>query len=116
MDALPREVYLEVFTHLPHRDLLSVSKTCRTFAYLVKPLLFSFLSFDGQSQRTSPYWSPRTPFQAPDYGRLKTVDVRYLDAAVDEVISLGIAPLVKTFKFTPAQLIDEGTSDQYLQK
>lgn len=97
MDSLPKELHLEIFSHLSHNDQLSISNTCRSFSYLVKPLLFSVLVFAGQAQRD--YFDHGVNIQ--HHGRKKTVDLTQLDDAVDEILSLGIAPFVKEFRFKP---------------
>lgn len=106
MDSLPKELYLEIFSHLSHTDQLSVSRVCRLFAVLVKPLLFSVLSFNGNAQNT---WYDHT-WKLHHYGRKKTVETAYLAAAVDEVIEMEIALYVKTFKFSPAFYVDGKSS------
>jgi hypothetical protein len=102
MDSLPKELYLEIFFHLSHTDQLSISRVCRLFAILVKPLLFSVLSFSGNAQNT---WYDHI-WKLHHYGRQKTVETAYLAAAVHEVIEMGIALYVKTFKFSPAFYVD----------
>jgi hypothetical protein len=102
MQSLPKELYLEVFSHLSHTDQLQVSQTCRLFAHLVKPLLFKVLNFDGSTQKT---WYDST-WKFQHFGRKKTVETAHLASAVDEVIEMGIAPYVKTLKFSPAFYVD----------
>lgn len=90
MKSLPKEIQLEIFTHLSHADQRSISKTCSSFAHLVRPLLFSVLNFDGSPQNHADHGS-----------RKKAVDIAQLETAVEEVLNLGIAPYVKTFQFSP---------------
>jgi hypothetical protein len=102
MEKLPKELLLDIFTRLPHGDQLSISKTCRSFAQLVKRLLFSFLSFNGEAQVDCDDYANGTGQPVRRCGRKRTVDIAQLDAAVDEITSLEITPYVKTFKFCPA--------------
>ncbi|KAF2113063.1 hypothetical protein BDV96DRAFT_150620 [Lophiotrema nucula] len=106
----PQELYLRIFTHLSHTDRIVISQTCRVFAHLVKPLLFSSLNFDGQPQapfydhRTSPYLSSRS----------RMVQWSNLDEIVDDILTMGIAPCVKQFRFSP-ELYVEGFVPKYRQ-
>jgi hypothetical protein len=106
MADLPKEVYLEIFSHLPQRYLLSISQTCRSFAALAKPLIFEEVSFAGDVQQGR-YYLEGDQFISVLYpGRSKTVDMLSLETSVDEIIELGIAPYVKKFKFGPKHYID----------
>jgi hypothetical protein len=50
METLPKEIYLEIFSHLSQRDLRPVSETSRIFAALTKPRRFEIVHFDGHPQ------------------------------------------------------------------
>jgi hypothetical protein len=105
MFDLPKELYLEIFSHLPQRHLLSLSLTCRSFAALARPLIFEEISFVGDVQHGR-YYSEGDQINVLYPGRSKTVDMLSLDANVNELIKLGIAPYVKKLKFGPKYYID----------
>jgi hypothetical protein len=60
------------------------------------------LNLDGNAQKTwyEPVWTQH------HIGRKKSVETVHLPSAVDEVIDMGIAPYVKTLKFSPAFYVD----------
>jgi hypothetical protein len=105
MADLPKELYLEIFSHLPQRHLFSISQTCRAFAVLARPLIFEEISLVGDVQHGC-YYSEGDQLNVLYPGRSKTVDTLSLEANVNELIELGIAPYVKKLKFGPKHYID----------
>ncbi|KAF2032425.1 hypothetical protein EK21DRAFT_110097 [Setomelanomma holmii] len=113
MADLPKEIYLEIFSHLPQRPLRVVSQTCRTFANLAKSLMFETLVFHGDAQKGSYHvedgalnvWYP---------GRSKTVELASLSTSIDEVIALDIARYTRCLKFGP-RIYVEGFWHRYRQ-
>lgn len=99
MATLPKELYLQIFAYLEYRYLRAVCETCRTFAALVRPLMFEVLQFRGDAQPQQYYFENSAQVRYPV--RVKTVELAHLDEAVEEVLRLGFVRYVKTFKFGP---------------
>jgi hypothetical protein len=91
---LPEELYLEIFSYLPQHHLRLVSRTCRTFATLTKPLMFKTLHLDGSAQVSI------------HSGRSQTAEVGSLESTVDELLALDIARHVRKLKFSPGYYVD----------
>lgn len=102
INSLPKELHVEIFSHLSHTDHIHISKTCHSFAQLVRPFLFDILHLSGDAQDD---WFDHT-WEIHHYGRRKTTFLGRLSATVDEIISLDIARYVKHFKFSPAQYVE----------
>ena len=94
-DVLPtkRTLSRDLFPSLAHRSNLRLGNML-----LINPLLFSVLSFNGNAQNS---WYGHT-WKLHHYGRKKAAEAAYLAAVVDEVVEMGIAVYVRTFKFSPA--------------
>lgn len=105
MVDLPREIYLEIFSHLPQRHLRAVSQTCRAFTTLARPLMFEEISFSGDPQPNR-YYAENGQINVKYPGRSRTVEIISLEATVDEIIALGIAPHVKRLKFSPKHYVE----------
>lgn len=106
MDTLPLELVIDILGYLDHYDLLSLSLTSRTFRALVKHhFLFDILHLDG-AEGMPVYHQRGGPFgQFVSARRERTVKLSELDSAVEEVIGMGIASFVRTFKFSPARYV-----------
>ncbi|CAO2653365.1 Nn.00g027760.m01.CDS01 [Neocucurbitaria sp. VM-36] len=100
MGPLPRELYLEIFSYLLQRHLRSVSMTCRLFARLVEPSLFSTLVLDGNAQDDC-FYIENGAMNVRYPGRKRTVELANLDTAINDLFDLDIARYVKTLKFSP---------------
>ena len=107
---LPEEIYLEIFSYLPQHHLRPVLQTCRTFASLVKPLMFGTLHLDGDAQRGmwTAEWRPGAVWSHQVFcpGRSRIVELASLDSTVDELILLDIVRHVRKLKFSPRYYVD----------
>lgn len=102
MDTLSPELVIVILGYLDHCDLLSASRTNRRFRALARNyFLFDVLHLDG-AQGMPVYHQRGGPFgQYVAAPRERTVQFSELDSVVDELVEMGIAPLVKTFTFSP---------------
>lgn len=100
MNSLPEEIYVEIFSHLPHRYFYTLSLTCQRFARLVKPVLFATLVLHGDAQSRR-YPSTRDSDRTPYTGSTKSVELAHLNTVVEELLDLDVARYVKRFKFSP---------------
>ncbi|CAI6332050.1 unnamed protein product [Periconia digitata] len=105
MSELPRELYSEIFSYLEQRHLRSVAQTCRDFAALTKPMRFSQLHFHGDAQEDRYYVENDQHVSYP--GRKQVVEIATIEAAVEDVLSLGIGPYVKQFVFAPKHYVED---------
>jgi hypothetical protein len=108
--SLPDEIYLEIFTYLPQHHLRPVLQPCRTFARLVKPLVFKALHLDGNAQRGTMVaeWNPGAirSHQVLRPGRSRTTELASLKDTVEELIALDILRHVRELKFSPRYYVD----------
>jgi hypothetical protein len=104
--SLPDEIYLEIFSYLPQHHLRPVLQTCRTFARLVKPLVFKTLHLDGNAQEGNivAECTPGVIRFCP--GRSRTTELASLKDTVDELIAFDILRHVRKLNFSPRYYVE----------
>ncbi|KAJ9639967.1 hypothetical protein H2199_006200 [Coniosporium tulheliwenetii] len=111
MDALPKELELQILSHLSRPDLLALRLTNRYYANIVKPYVFgTILHLTGTRKQDWDWWFDKHSEIPNPLGLSKRVEYAKLDEAVEEVLSL--APFVKILEFSPAFYRD-GFWDDY---
>lgn len=107
MDSLPGELRVEICSHLPHRDLLSLSRTCGSYAAAAKPFLFETLTFHGDEEASRHHVLLKHPRDRDRVGPFKPVELASLRATIGEVIKLDIPKYSTALQYSP-RVYDEG--------
>lgn len=110
METLPEQLRIEVVSHLPHVDIISLSQTCRSFAAAAKPFLFETLRFHGDPEGTRQHMLYRYQCDRMCPGRSKEVELALLEPAINEVMELGIHRYATTFQYSPKYYVDSTLS------
>ena len=112
IESLPGELRVEICSHLPHNDLLSLSRTCSLYATAAKPFLFETLTFHGDEEASEQHVQLRHPRDRNNIGPFKPVELASLHASIEEVIGLDIAKYATTFQYSPRVYVE----GRFLQK
>lgn len=101
MEGLPKELELQILSHLSRPDLLALRLTNRYYATVVKPFVFgTILHLTGTRKQDWDWWFHKYPDIPNPLGLSKKVEYAKLNEVVEEVLSL--APFVKILEFSPA--------------
>lgn len=106
MESLPSELRIEICSHLPHNDLLSLSRTCGSLAAAAKPFLFEKLTFHGDEEVSQQHRLLRHPRDRTDVGRFKPVELASLESAIVQVIELNLPRYATTLQYSPKLYVE----------